>query len=60
MVEHYPAEILEKIKIFDMICIDYFLLLKFHFFQFYFPEIEGVSHGRKYGFNIKSQLLKLL
>ena len=46
MVEHYPAEILEKIKIFDMICIDYFLLLKFHFFQFYFPEIEGVSHGR--------------
>ena len=47
-------------KLFDMICIDYFLLLKFHFFQFYFPEIEDVSRGRKYGFNIKSQLLKLL
>ncbi len=47
-------------KLFDMICMDYFLLLKFHFFQFYFPEIESVSHGRKYGFNIKSQLFKLL
>ena len=46
-------------KLFDMICFDYFLLMKFHFFQFYFPEIESVSHGRKYGFNIKSQLLKL-
>ena len=54
------AMIFTLYKLFDMICIDYFLLLKFHFFQFYFPEIEGVSRGRKYGFNIKSQLLKLL
>lgn len=46
-------------KVYDMICFDYFLLLKFHFFQFYFPEIESVSRGRKYGYNIKSQLLKL-
>ncbi len=47
-------------KIYDMVCFDYFLLMKFHFFQFYFPEIEGVSQNRKYGFNIKSQLIKLL
>ena len=47
-------------KLFDMICLDYFLLMKFHFFQFYYPEIESVSQGRKYGFNIKSQLFKLL
>ena len=47
-------------KLFDMIYFDYFLLLKFHFFQYYFPEIESVSRGRKYGFNIKSQLFKLL
>ena len=46
-------------KIYDMVCFDYFLLIKFHFFQFYFPEIESVCLGRKYGFNIKSQLLKL-
>ncbi len=47
-------------KLYDMICFDYFLLLKFHFFQFYFPEVESVYKGRKYGYNIKSQLLKLL
>ncbi len=47
-------------KLYDMICFDYFLLMKFHFFQFYFPEVESVYSGRKYGYNIKSQLLKLL
>lgn len=47
-------------KLYDMICFDYFLLMKFHFFQFYFPEIEDVAQGRKYGYNIKSQLIKLL
>jgi len=47
-------------KIYDMICFDYFLLMKFHFFQFYFPEVESVYSNRKYGYNIKSQLLKLL
>lgn len=47
-------------KIYDMVCFDYFLLLKFHFFQFYFPETESVYSNRKYGYNIRSQLLKLL
>ncbi len=46
-------------KIYDMICFDYFLLMKFKFFQFYFPEVDSVYSGRKYGYNIKSQLLKL-
>ncbi len=46
-------------KICDMTLIDYFLLLKFHFFQYYYPEAADVMTGRKYGFNIKSQLLKL-
>ncbi len=46
-------------KIYDMICFDYYLLMKFHFFQFYFPEVESVYSGRKYGYNIKSQLVKL-
>lgn len=46
-------------KIYDMVCFDYFLLMKYHFFQFYFPEVESVYSGRKYGYNIKSQLLKL-
>ncbi|MCR5651038.1 MAG: hypothetical protein K6F86_07650 [Lachnospiraceae bacterium] len=46
-------------KLYDMICFDYFLLMKFHFFQFYFPEVEKVYADRKYGYNIRSQLLKL-
>ena len=46
-------------KICDMTLIDNFLLLKFRFFQHYYPEAEHVMKGRKYGFNIKSQLLKL-
>ncbi len=47
-------------KVYDMICFDYFLLMKYKFFQYYFPEVDSVYTGRKYGFNIKSQLLKLL
>ncbi|MBQ9327475.1 MAG: hypothetical protein IJ225_02935 [Solobacterium sp.] len=47
-------------KLCDMILIDYFLLLKFGFFQYYYPEAKEVMKGRKYGFNIKSQLCKLL
>jgi hypothetical protein len=47
-------------KVYDMVCFDYFLLMKSHFFQHYFPEIESVYSKRKYGYNIKSQLLKLL
>ncbi len=47
-------------KLYDMICFDYFLLMKFKFFQYYFPEVDSVYSGRKYGYNIRSQLLKLL
>ncbi len=47
-------------KAYDMIFFDWFLLCRFRFFQHYYPEVERVYTGRKYGFNIKSQLLKLL
>ena len=47
-------------KIYDMVCFDYFLLMKFRFFQYYYPEVQSVYPLKKYGFNIKSQLLKLL
>ena len=47
-------------KAYDMICFDYFLLIKFHFFQYYYPEVQCVYPLKQYGFNIKSQLLKLL
>ncbi len=51
--------ILTIYKICDMALIDNFLLLKFQFFQHYYPEAAHVMEGKKYGFNIKSQLLKL-
>ncbi len=47
-------------KVYDMVCFDYFLLMKFRFFQYYYPETESVYPLKKYGFNLKSQLLKLL
>ena len=47
-------------RLYDMVFFDYFLLMKFHFFKHYYPETERALAGRKYGFNIKSQLLKLL
>ena len=47
-------------KAYDMIFFDWFLLCKFRFFQHYYPETEPALNGRKYGFNLKRQLLKLL
>ena len=52
--------ILTIYKAYDMIFFDWFLLCRFHFFQYYYPEVESVFNGRRYGFNIKSQLLKLI
>ena len=47
-------------KAYDMIFFDWFILCRFHFFQHYYPEAASALIGRKYGFNLKSQLLKLL
>ena len=47
-------------KTYDRIFFDWFLLCRFHFFQYYCPEVAPVYNGRKYGYNLKSQLLKLL
>ena len=47
-------------KTYDMIFFDWFLLCRFRFFQYYYPEVAPVYNGRKYGYNLKSQLLKLL
>lgn len=46
-------------KMYDMVAFDYFLLLKSRFFQYFYPEVGDASMPKKYGFNIKSQLLKL-
>ncbi|MBQ9009980.1 MAG: hypothetical protein IJ088_11725 [Clostridia bacterium] len=46
-------------KLYDMVFFDYFLLVKFRFFQFYYPEVAPVYENRKYGYNLRSQLMKL-
>lgn len=43
------------IKVFDIICLDYFLLTKTHFFQHYFPETEGCAGWQDFGYNRKQQ-----
>lgn len=52
--------ILTVYKAYDMIFFDWFLLCRFRFFQHYYPETAPALEGRTYGFNIGSQLLKLL
>jgi len=47
-------------KAFDIICFDWLLLTKSRFFQHYYPEIEGCKSLEKFGFNRKSQTIKLL
>ena len=54
------ALILAIYKIYDMVFFDWFLLCRFGFFQHYFPEAVPAVKDRRYGFNLKSQLLKLL
>ena len=47
-------------KAFDIICFDWLLLTKSHFFQHYYPEIEGCESLEKFGFNRKSQIIKIV
>ena len=44
------------IKVFDIVCLDYFLLTKTHFFQHYFPETEGCAGWKDFGYNRKQQI----
>ena len=47
-------------KAFDIICLDWLLLTKLHFFQHYYPETTGCEGYRNFGFNRKSQLAKII
>ena len=44
------------IKAFDIICLDYLLLTKTHFFQRFFPETEGCAGWKAFGYNRKQQI----
>ena len=47
-------------KAFDIICLDWFLLTKSHFFQHYYPETEGCAGYHQFGFNRKGQLTRII
>ena len=51
--------ILYLLKAFDIICLDYYLLTKSHFFQHYYPETEGCEGYHNFGFNRKEQLIRI-
>lgn len=44
------------VKAFDIVGLDYFLLTKTHFFQHYFPETEGCTGWKDFGYNRRQQL----
>lgn len=48
------------LKVFDIVCLDYFLLTKSHFFQHYYPETEGCKGYDSFGFNRKEQLTRII
>ena len=48
------------VKAFDIICLDWLLLTKSHFFQHYYPETEGCAGYHQFGFNRKEQLTRIV
>ena len=47
-------------KAFDLVFLDWVLLQKTRFFQRYYPETEGCEGYHSYGFNMKSQIAKII
>ena len=47
-------------KVFDIVCLDWLLLTRSHFFQHFYPETEGCAGYDQFGFNRKEQLIRLV
>ena len=47
-------------KAFDIICLDWLLLTKSHFFQHYYPETEGCEGYHQFGFNRREQVTRII
>lgn len=52
--------ILYAYKAYDMICFDWLLMTHTHFFQHYYPEIDVCEAYHKYGYNLKSQIIRII
>ncbi len=46
-------------KAFDIICLDWLLLTRTHFFQHYYPETEGCEGYHQFGFNRRGQMIRI-
>ena len=47
-------------KAFDIICLDWMLLTKSHFFQHFYHETEGCAGYHQFGFNRKGQITRII
>ncbi|MCM1525299.1 MAG: hypothetical protein NC120_12680 [Ruminococcus sp.] len=47
-------------KAYDMICFDFLLVTRTRFFQRYYPEVDVCESFHKYGFNLKSQIIRII
>ncbi|MBR6408607.1 MAG: hypothetical protein IKS19_08540 [Clostridia bacterium] len=47
-------------KAFDIICLDWLLLTKSHFFQHFYPETAGCAGYHQFGFNRKGQIIRII
>lgn len=47
-------------KAFDIVCLDWLLLTKSHFFQHFYPETEGCAGYSQFGFNSKGQTIRII
>ena len=47
-------------KAFDIVCLDWLLLTKTHFFQHFYPETEGCAGYHSFGFNRRGQLIRIV
>ena len=47
-------------KAFDIICLDWYLLTRSHFFQHYYLETEGCKGCHSFGFNWTGQLTRII
>lgn len=52
--------ILYVYKAYDMICFDFLLVTRTHFFQHYYPEVDVCEAYHKYGYNLKSQIIRII
>jgi hypothetical protein len=47
-------------KAFDIVCLDWLLLTRSHFFQHFYPETEGCAGYSQFGFNRKEQIIRII